>query len=68
MKNYKLINVNKDAWTDIRNMFPNSKSDSKRSVIIRDILGELRINEKLKPELSDTTNDRIVKKVFKRLI
>ena len=69
IKKTKLINADKDAWCRIRVKFP-GVSDSKRTRII-DILLEETISfdlmGKLKPEISDTKQDKLMKKLVKEM-
>ena len=65
MKKFKLINADINFVTKMRTMFPNCGSDSKRTSIISDMLEEFDISSKLRPELSDTKNDRILKRIIR---
>ena len=69
MRKIKLANVDKNAWSDIREMIGGTKiSDSKRTIIIRDILGELDLKRKLRPEFNDSQSDIITKKILRRIL
>jgi len=60
----KIINVDRNAWNELRTELPNL-SDSKRSVIALRAIKELGIKNKLKPELTDSKGDKFIKKLMR---
>jgi len=67
MKNTKLVHVDVKVWGTIRNALP-KMSDSKRSRLVGKVFLESGFMEKLRPELTDTSNDKLIKRILKDLI
>lgn len=66
MKTTKMINADREAWERIRSKFP-GMSDSKRTRILDTLFDEvvsINIVGKLKPELTDSKQDRLMKKLL----
>ena len=62
------IRADREAWTKIRQMVGGRRiSDSKRTILISNMLEDSKINltKKLKPEATDSYNDRLIKKMLK---
>jgi len=67
MKNTKLVHADVKVWGTIRNALP-KMSDSKRSRLVGKVFLESGFMEKLRPELTDTSNDKLIKRILKDLI
>lgn len=68
MRRTRMVRVDIDAWQKIQQTFPNTKSDAKRTVLLRNILDELDIPRKLNTEFTDTRSDKIVKRMLRGIL
>lgn len=67
MRNTKQVLVDLKTWSTIRTVLPRM-SDSKRSILLGKVFIDSGFVEKLKPELTDTSSDKLIKKVLRGLI
>ena len=63
-KNIKQANVNIKAWCWLEKEFPHLSS-SERSIIAVKSVRLLDINSKLRPEVTDTKKDKVLKEMLK---